>query len=701
MSYFRQFTSYNNLVLAWNRLRTADNVWYKNYYRTIFDAYNLALEDNLRLLSQSLKDSTYQPTASVRLMIPKNSGLQRSISLLSVEDQIVYQAMANIFAEKLRPRRIKVERNVACSNRLSKHPKDIFFLKKWQINYSLFKNRVYQHYTSGYKHVADFDLTAFYDTISHDLFTVLFSPRGGNQDFITLLHRCLKTWAGNNLSHGIPQGPVASNFLAECILLPIDEAMRDSFKYVRYVDDIRILGMKKIDVQNGITTLEGLCKQYGLIPHSGKFGIRFARSKAEALGKSTSLAVNTTSTRATTSLYKSFFTSLNKRRNAIVDATLFKYILYRVGPNEKILTHVLRLLPNYPDLIDVFIFYLQQFGRRRKIAHRLINLLRTSTPYEYVEGQYWKLLSLSGSHSQLHSTGMYTEAIDRLVNTPIKSVPIKLGLYSLLGTSANTSILRPFYKSLVRDSNFIVKANIFPEVSTTFPTPNSTNDLLRRYLESSHVEPSIVAAWYVGIFGISWSDISADASKIPRQSVNILNKLHVLPRTTVRRVDSIGTILSRRFRLPPWNKWKTLLEDDYKHAHMILVMSENAFKANPSTWMGCIDSFNDHVIRHVINYLTKRYPAKTFPKTVNTLGQLVDYGKLLDPNSYLGTTIPTIQSPFYDFHKRRNSLPTSHAKDKKTQKHNLPLKRQEQTQQTNSLATGYASLITFLSSHGL
>jgi len=61
MSAFTQLYSLKNLRLAWKRIRTGQNISYKKYYRRIFDAYNLALDDNLKHLSDSIRLSIMTP----------------------------------------------------------------------------------------------------------------------------------------------------------------------------------------------------------------------------------------------------------------------------------------------------------------------------------------------------------------------------------------------------------------------------------------------------------------------------------------------------------------------------------------------------------------------------------------------------------------------------------------------------------------
>ena len=133
-------------------------------------------------------------------------------------------------------------------------------------------------FIEGYRWIAHFDLAAFYDTISHELLIKLMSPRGGNQKTWEKVRGWFRCWsaAGNALpiQHGIPQGPIASDFIAECLLIPLDEALlKDGYRYVRYVEDIRIFAKSRIEAQRAAIRLEILCRTLGLIPQGKKFAI--------------------------------------------------------------------------------------------------------------------------------------------------------------------------------------------------------------------------------------------------------------------------------------------------------------------------------------------------------------------------------------------------------------------------------------------
>ena len=60
----------------------------------------MAAERNITLLRSKIK-AGYLPANTIRAFMPKANGLNRMYTLMSIEDQIVYQAYANVLAEAL------------------------------------------------------------------------------------------------------------------------------------------------------------------------------------------------------------------------------------------------------------------------------------------------------------------------------------------------------------------------------------------------------------------------------------------------------------------------------------------------------------------------------------------------------------------------------------------------------------------------
>ena len=126
---FEKLISQSNLELAWRRITTGTNHQHKRYFRNLYYAYETALDANLSDLHERLQGGSYHPQPPTRVYLPKPSGLQRPLTLLTIEDQVVLQAIANCFALKLASKRRPLELQTVFSNILQDEQSSIFSCK--------------------------------------------------------------------------------------------------------------------------------------------------------------------------------------------------------------------------------------------------------------------------------------------------------------------------------------------------------------------------------------------------------------------------------------------------------------------------------------------------------------------------------------------------------------------------------------------
>src|SRR5450759_241005 len=146
---YKGMASFENLSLAWTRIRSGQNLQYKQHYRDLFLAYGLAEERNLELLSKRLLGGSYTPSPPLRFYVPKSTGLHRPLTFLHLDDLIFYQAIANVVAEKLGPQRAPVENVVVFSNLLNHDSYSIFFFKQWRRAYRQYRHAIKRSYSRG------------------------------------------------------------------------------------------------------------------------------------------------------------------------------------------------------------------------------------------------------------------------------------------------------------------------------------------------------------------------------------------------------------------------------------------------------------------------------------------------------------------------------------------------------------------------
>ena len=694
-----QLATKKNLRLAWRRITTGGNYQYKRLYRPIYYAYEVALDANLADLRQRLLGGAFEPQHPARIYVPKASGLHRPLALLNIEDQIVLQAFANLAAKRMQKKRAPLQFKVVFSNILEK-PESIFFFRRWQNTYSAFQRRIKKHYSDGMRWVGDFDLAAFYDTISHELLLRTIYPRTTNAD-LDWIAKCLKTWSSDRAAsghgHGLPQGPLASDFLAECFLLPIDIALQKRRGYTRYVDDVRFFGATEDEVRADLIELERHCRERGLILQTGKFAIKRARNVQEAMGMLPSIADPQHEEGGSEKIdgkqaHGDVLSAIGGKPYRVTDKTRLRFVLYRAEPDTDLLKLVLRLIPHHPEHADVFFVYLGRFGYRKPIERLCLDLVRNN-PYPYVRGEGWHVLA-KYSRDARSMTAADLRALTDLAVTTAKdksqeNLVEKWGACHFLCvaeevTSSHHSRWLKYQAPLLQS----LLAPVLPDGAFR------KGQVVETFLRRSSPEPGLSVCSELHERGLTPSSFGLTAPKLPSQVRNTLRELSVIS-SADPKVDPIAEILNARYGAPRGKSWRTLLASEYIHALGLLKQAEAAFTSGRSFWLACQNSFNQTVFLALQRHLAgTRHPAAC--TTVDKNGQLIDFGVTLDANGPFSKNCPTIGDCFREMNTRRNHLPVSHPYEKKTAAQSQHLKPQESKQFVARLRKAYADFVTLM-----
>lgn len=276
----QDLASFNNLELAWRRLQTGKNYEYKELCGEGQLAFGWNLTQNLKHLSSEITEKIYKPVKASKYYCPKKSDLVRPITLLSIKDQIYYQAIVNLICSyKLDEIRQFRKTNIFGGFNVE-DPYSIFFLSKWKEEYGLYKSVVKQAFDDRYKWLGKFDLASFYDIIDHTILIKVSSNGVLDRDLMDEFFQALQIWSQPQAikfshSHGIPQGPISSQVLADIYLHLLDKklihlCLLHDLKYFRYVDDIILMGKTKKHVKIGLIQLDIAARELALIPQSGK-----------------------------------------------------------------------------------------------------------------------------------------------------------------------------------------------------------------------------------------------------------------------------------------------------------------------------------------------------------------------------------------------------------------------------------------------
>src|SRR5262249_32897842 len=155
-----------NLARAWRWIRSNPDAAYKSFFRALYSNYATADSALLDDLRDRLQRGVYEPAPASKVFQPKPSGLLRPITLLTVEDQITYQAMVNVVAERLHPK-VKHLYGKEVFYHLLDGKGSLWFYQKWKKCYAQYNSAARQAFDAGFVYTARFDLTAFYDSLDH------------------------------------------------------------------------------------------------------------------------------------------------------------------------------------------------------------------------------------------------------------------------------------------------------------------------------------------------------------------------------------------------------------------------------------------------------------------------------------------------------------------------------------------------------
>lgn len=205
--------------------------------RSIAD-YQQQAERRLTALAGKLAEKSYNPTPGQRINIPKSDGNQRPIALLTIEDKIVQMAVKH----HIEPRFEAV------------FSRDSYAYRPG-VGHQQAISRVSELISRNYRWIGTFDIDDYFDTIDHEILLAKVRSKVSEAYILQLIQHWLKVGVFQNKKYrenprGIPQGGVISPLLANIYLHALDLKMnKRKAAYVRYADDILLLGETREDVQ--------------------------------------------------------------------------------------------------------------------------------------------------------------------------------------------------------------------------------------------------------------------------------------------------------------------------------------------------------------------------------------------------------------------------------------------------------------------
>ncbi len=652
--------SIENLKRSWRWLNTNQSIKYKNYFRDSYVSYSFNLNENIRDLSERLKKGTYSPGKPSLILQPKTSCTTRPITLLTVEDQIVYQALINVIADKGYNKLKKRYYRTTFGN-LYAGKNQLCFYRNWKKSYTLFNKKIMEYHNDGKVYIASFDLTSCFDSIDHKVLSYRLEVYNLEKEFIGMLIYLLENWSTNKQifkGHGIPQGPISSGLLSEIMLSYYDEEFEKlklmEIEYIRYVDDIVLMGESKEELTYALSTLDYRSKLIGLFPQSAKIKIRKIYNIEDELNIVSDLNIEIIAAKYMKK-YKKLEKSFKKvyKGNKIIDKTKFKIILPSMKSSAKVANLSIDLLGDNPQYFDTVGYYLSKYNRKipSSTITKIIEVLGRIDTYQVtkailIEAVYEKLKDVDKNRFQ--EAVIKLKVIRRYSNPYLNYVILK---YLLANGMLKYSEL---LSELSKINSWWVKKSILKYIDVDYYGVPSYYGILREYMTSCTLDCIIEAGKLVIEndieVDVSKSELNYMATKMLRTN-GIINRAKSRPSYISDCLDVISGSIPLDFN------WKRVAGQQHSMLENKYVRARTYFESDINAFINIIDTIDDILI----DLLAKHDP---------TVGkyQLGNIGGFLNAGSRFNQKYPQFFMMCKEIHDKRLECELSHAVHKKSKK---------------------------------
>src|SRR5690606_2776901 len=172
----------------------------------------------------------YTPNHIELVEHPKDYISTRPLARLSVQDRLIYEALAFEVAESIDPLL-----SDSVFNHRSKH-RSVHSVTDWKR-----MRKKAREFLSTDKDLlmAKTDIASFYEHVEIDVLSMDLAAVGLGEDVVTQLWSFLNGFERQCHTWGLPQGSAASGILANAYLLPVDNLIQQfDIRFIRYSDDM-------------------------------------------------------------------------------------------------------------------------------------------------------------------------------------------------------------------------------------------------------------------------------------------------------------------------------------------------------------------------------------------------------------------------------------------------------------------------------
>lgn len=663
----------DNLRRAYRWIMSNPDPQYKYYFRDSYDAFAIASDVHLKWIRQEGLKESYEATHASKIYTPKPSGTMRPITLLTMEDQIVYQACVNLVADALKRKTgHRYEKRVFAHLYAGKS--STFFYLKWQRTYRKFARRVREAHSNGYDHIANFDLAAFFDSIDHRVLKHFLKKTGVDEDVTDFLLECLEKWTSSTWSngpekiyhgHGIPQGPLASGMLSEAVLQHIDKAGEHGRKtiYLRYVDDIKILARSEEELRQKLIKLDISAKEIGLFPQTAKINIHRIIDPSKEV-KSVSRPPEEPSRRVVDQ-NKLVTRVLSMSRNGEInseDVTQFKYLLGFAAPTYRLNSRMIKVLEKHPELAPIICRYIASYKTiPSKLTSEIRAYLAGTELYHWVNGLLLRACLNRFSPNAALLLGQF--CANRLIRPRrglIRVQPTYKEALIAWGLETNMISFAEYERIVFDESDWWVKKSAIRELTKDLYGKPTYADFINRCLRTNKSEVTRIAASRLLEDDIKLTKPYGDIETTAKQILKAAKVIRVTGQPASRINEILAHILERTQTV---YDWKTFFGSKHRHAERMMLYLKRDRESNIDAFIVHLDSYCDLLTTEIYSRLkpTKKYP---------------NFGSaIMDPK--LNSTLPNAMIGFRTLHDLRLESSTAHPHSHKTGKPTRRLKHHD------------------------
>lgn len=676
----RDFLRYENFELAFTRIVRGGNKEYKSLYRHLFSSFNLALRENLTDLIDDIRRGTYEPEKPTVVYQPKKSGILRPLTLLSLRDLIVYQALVNRVAVAFEKDQQKYAFKKSFGA-IFAGPSSPFFYRSWKTSYKKYNKAITAAFNAGNDFIADFDLVSFYELIEHGLLAERLRKRVKNQLLIDLLLKCLKKWtsdrAGANVGHGVPQGPEPSAFLAECFLFHFDDKNYRTVKYFRYVDDIRLMTKDESLIRRALLKLDLQSKELGLVPQAQKIECRRVETIDDVLKNIPSAIAGSAGDdpdnpkkASPSELLKMFRQSIRRQSGQwiVQDATKFKFSLHRLSARRDVLKRIAPFLNLRPDLSWVLSSYLKKFERNRDAAEILLTALKRDPTYDAAAANYIDAMDICEPTVANTKYRTVIETANR--RSEEKSILLRIASSSFRGRRRS---MGEALKLIEKEPDARVQGILIHRLFGAHPSAPFKKNACKQLLEScTESEDPDLARLSAALLLDEWPWVppSWTPSKAVNRSVALLLQALGLRRRAPKKKGVLEQFFQGRYKIMAAISWSKALGKDWRETERRCLKFQQLLIGDPTNRITFLDTLNELLLQS----FSARHPVLKAPyaKATGAKDKVPDLGNWLR-HPALVKQLPKASKWCLAIHDARVAGELAHAKAKKSGKYTRPI----------------------------